>query len=171
MAHKSVLLFLLLLTRPVLCLFDDPILSFEPREGSVPLHDATIIFANTDDTVGIQIAAESLAEDYKQITGHKPPILEWRGSNGTLSQPVLTNDQTKLAVIIVGTVGSSLIEGLAEDGKIEIDDLKGKWETFRFSAVQKPFPGVKSGLVVAGSDMRGAMYGLYTLAEQSGQSP
>jgi hypothetical protein len=170
MTHQTVLLFFLLLVRQALCLFDDPILSFEPQEGSIPIHDAAIIYANKDDTVGIQIAAESLAEDYKQITGHKPPVLEWRGSNGT-SQPVLTNDQAKSTVIVVGTVDSSLIRGLAEVGEIEIDDLRGKWETFRFTVVQKPLPGVKSGLVVAGSDMRGAMYGLYTLAEQSGQSP
>jgi len=39
------------------------------------------------------------------------------------------------------------------------------------AVVEKPFPGVSRALVIAGSDKRGTIYGIHTLAEQSGQSP
>ena len=37
--------------------------------------------------------------------------------------------------------------------------------------VEEPFDGVSEALVVAGSDKRGAIYGIYELSEQIGVSP
>jgi hypothetical protein len=37
--------------------------------------------------------------------------------------------------------------------------------------VKNPFPGVELGLVIAGSDKRGTIYGVYNLSEQIGVSP
>ena len=37
--------------------------------------------------------------------------------------------------------------------------------------VANPLPGVDAALVIAGSDKRGSIYGIYDLSEESGQSP
>ncbi len=35
----------------------------------------------------------------------------------------------------------------------------------------RPFPGVKKALVIAGSDKRGTIYGIYGISKQIGVSP
>ena len=37
--------------------------------------------------------------------------------------------------------------------------------------VPRPLPGVANGLIIAGSDKRGTIYGIYDLSEQIGVSP
>jgi hypothetical protein len=49
--------------------------------------------------------------------------------------------------------------------------IAGKWESFLIQAVPKPLPGVAGALVIAGSDKRGTIYGIYDLSEQIGVSP
>lgn len=44
-------------------------------------------------------------------------------------------------------------------------------ERFLIQTVSRPFPGVSKALVVAGSDRRGAAYGLFSLSEMMGVSP
>ncbi len=66
---------------------------------------------------------------------------------------------------------SSLIDQLAKDGKIDSSALVGKWEKFITQIVENPFPGVKRALVIAGSDKRGTIYGIYDLSNQIGVSP
>jgi hypothetical protein len=59
---------------------------------------------------------------------------------------------------------------LEERGLVNVSDIRGEWETFRTTVVRDYQPG-KNALVIAGSDKRAVVYGLYTLAEQCGQSP
>ena len=47
----------------------------------------------------------------------------------------------------------------------------GKWESFLIQVVPNPMPGVDERLVIAGSDKRGTIYGIYELSEQIGVSP
>lgn len=63
------------------------------------------------------------------------------------------------------------MQWLVKKNHLNISDIQGKWEAFKTSVVRNPLPGVKDGLVIAGSDKRGAMFGVYTLAQQCGQSP
>lgn len=75
-------------------------------------------------------------------------------------------------IIIAGTVGrSELIDTLVKQGKLNINVIKGKWENFLIQTVESPFPGVERALVIAGSDKRGTIYGIYDLSEQIGVSP
>ena len=55
--------------------------------------------------------------------------------------------------------------------KIDVSSIAGKWESFLIQVVAKPLPGVSSALVIAGSDKRGTIYGIYDLSEQIGVSP
>ncbi|RYG15635.1 MAG: glycosyl hydrolase, partial [Chitinophagaceae bacterium] len=49
--------------------------------------------------------------------------------------------------------------------------VKGTWENCITQVVNKPFVGVEKALVIAGSDKRGTIYGIYSLSEKIGVSP
>ena len=75
-------------------------------------------------------------------------------------------------VVIIGTIGKSeIIDQLVRDGKIDASQLKGKWEKFTTQIVDNPSKGIKKALVIAGSDKRGTIYGMYDLSNQIGVSP
>lgn len=65
---------------------------------------------------------------------------------------------------------SDVIGAIARD-KLDVSTIGGKWESYQANVVDDPIPGIKKALIIAGSDKRGVMYGIYTLSEQSGQSP
>src|SRR5690606_22816183 len=48
---------------------------------------------------------------------------------------------------------------------------QGRWETFVIETVEQPTDGVDRALVIAGSDKRGTIFGIYDLSEQMGVSP
>lgn len=157
----------------ITALLEESFIAFEASEGSIELQGATLIH-DTDDPVGISIAVNSLAGDFEQITGKKPSVHLWTATE--------SNDQTRAlkaanstiitdVAIIAATAESALIQELVASGKIEIEDLRGKWETFRTQVVESPLPGISRALIIVGSDKRGAIFGIYTLSEQSGQSP
>jgi len=74
--------------------------------------------------------------------------------------------------VLVGTLGRNpLVDELVRNGKLKVDGVAGKWETFLIQVVEKPFPGVDRALVVVGSDKRGTVFGVYDLCEKIGVSP
>jgi hypothetical protein len=88
--------------------------------------------------------------------------------------PVIGHDAAHpgARVVIIGTLGrSALIDRLAHDGRIDVSGIRGRWESFLLQTVRDPLPGVSSALVIAGSDKRGTIYGIYDLSEQIGVSP
>lgn len=69
------------------------------------------------------------------------------------------------ADVVIGTLGKSdTIDALAESGKLDVSEIEGKWEAF---TVQN----VDDTVVIAGSDKRGTIYGIYDLSEKIGVSP
>jgi hypothetical protein len=102
---------------------------------------------------GILRAVNDLHNDFKQVTGYLP-------------QTLLPN------AIIIGTVGkSAIIDGLIKEGKMAKDEITGKFEKYLIQTVDNPVGGVSKGLVIAGSDKRGTIYGIYELSKQIGVSP
>ncbi|MBQ7934621.1 MAG: glycosyl hydrolase 115 family protein [Lachnospiraceae bacterium] len=74
--------------------------------------------------------------------------------------------------IIYGTLGhSEILDALMAQGKVNYESICGKWEVYDFRLVDHPLPGVKQALIIAGSDKRGTIYGLYHLSELMGVSP
>ena len=117
------------------------------------------IYVDNNDFVGVQRAVSDLQSDIKLVTG---------------KEPVTANDTTLNArqLIIIGTVGrSQLLDTLINSNKLDVTDLKGKWESFVIETVNNPIPNVDKALVIAGSDKRGTIYGIYDLSENLGVSP
>ncbi|HEX8019123.1 glycosyl hydrolase 115 family protein [Mucilaginibacter sp.] len=137
------------------------IISDNQVAGAFPVvasgHTATIIYDREDDPL-IQITANLFAGDIQMVSGHKPVLLSSIGSAKSL--------------IIIGTIGrSKLIQQLISAKKINVDKLKDKWEGYQVQVVKSPFKGVDEALVIAGSDKRGAAYGVFELSKQIGVSP
>ncbi|KAK1516489.1 hypothetical protein CABS01_06456 [Colletotrichum abscissum] len=156
----------------ITALLEESFIAFEASEGSIELQDATLI-QDADDPVGIGIAVNNLAGDFEQITGTKPSVHLWTAQEGDNQTGATAAFSTIIAdvAIIAGTVESAIIQELVNSGKIEVEDIGGKWETFRTQVVESPLPGISRALVIAGSDKRAVIFGIYTLSEQSGQSP
>lgn len=74
--------------------------------------------------------------------------------------------------IWIGTLGrNAAIDRLIADRRIAAGTLKGAWESFLITSVDKPRPGVARALVIIGSDRRGTAYGAYELSRAIGVSP
>jgi hypothetical protein len=117
------------------------------------------ILSDTGDYKGVTRAVGDLQSDLQRVTGRKPCIITSEEGAGK-------------RLIITGTIGrSTVIDRLVKDGKINPDQVINRWEAFLMQVVQKPLPGVEEALVIAGSDMRGTVYGIYDLSEQIGVSP
>jgi hypothetical protein len=129
---------------------DFPIVTIEKHAASIRYDEA--------DWKGVIRAIADLQTDINSVTGVKPQML----SSGAFSD----------YEIIVGTIGKSkLIDQLVESKKLDVADVKGKWETFVITTIDNPQPGTKKSLVIAGSDKRGTIYGIYELSQQLGVSP
>jgi hypothetical protein len=74
--------------------------------------------------------------------------------------------------IILGTIGHSpTLDRIIARGKLDVDSIRGKWETTIEQVVDNPLPGVKRAFVIAGSDQRGTIYGAYDVSRNIGVSP
>ncbi|KAL4911160.1 hypothetical protein BDW74DRAFT_164757 [Aspergillus multicolor] len=132
-----------------------------PSQGAIAIQHASI-YVDADDFEAIHIAVGSLAEDFSRVTGKKAPRIITCASGNILAP----------TAIIVGSMAqSSLIRQLSDYEKLDLSELEGKWECYTTKIVENPIPGVEKALVIAGSDKRGAIYGVYTLSEQIGVSP
>ena len=120
---------------------------------------AAPIFLDVADWFGVLRAGGDLQADVERVTGVKPAL----STNGA--------PEGKSAVII-GTVGkSALIDRLVASGKINVDAISNQWESFIITTIANPLPGIDQALVIAGSDKRGTIYGIYEISEQIGVSP
>ena len=70
--------------------------------------------------------------------------------------------------IVVGTYGKSrILSELIAKGQLKDSDLKGRWENYVITVTDE----AKPRLVIAGSDMRGTIYGIYDVSQRLGVSP
>ena len=122
----------------------DAFITFQSAQGTLQLRDVSISYADGEHSC-VQIAAANLLRDFEQVTGVKPQ----RGGND--------------ARVVIGTVGSNpQIDQWVKQGLLK--DLKGKTEKYIIKTIGKQ-------LVIAGSDKRGTVYGIYELSRQIGVSP
>ncbi|PIB91806.1 hypothetical protein CSW62_09605 [Caulobacter sp. FWC2] len=138
----------------------EAIFSDGPTRGGFALvapGKAPTIVVDSADARVVRHAAEDLAEDIKTVTGQVAPV-KGEATGGT--------------AILVGTLGhSAMIDRLVASGRIDVSRLKGAWESFVITTLDRPLPGVDKAVVVIGSDRRGAAFGVYELAQQMGVSP
>lgn len=134
----------------------------QPTPGAFPLAPAggaADVYVADDEPTVARIAAGDLALDVERVTGRRPGVKH-------------TTAGLSAHAVLVGVLGRSpWLKALVDAGRLDAADVAGRWETFVIQVVADPLPGVARGLVIAGSDRRGAAYGVYELSRRIGVSP
>lgn len=134
----------------------------QPAPSDFPLSvgtNAAVVVLDSQDHPGVLRVAGDLQNDLERVTGRRP-------------EQVVDHLPDVPAMVIAGTLGRHrLIDRLAKSGALDVDGIHGKWESFAIVTLKNPAPGISEALVVAGSDPRGTMYGIYEICEQLGVSP
>ena len=117
------------------------------------------ILVDTNDWKGVIRAAQDLGDDVRKVTGTPSQVVE-------TSQLLTLNSQlSTVNSILVGTIGKSkLIDQLIKQKKIDVKQVRGQWESYLIDVVD-------GHLVIAGSDKRGTIYGIYEISQRIGVSP
>lgn len=131
----------------------DKFVSFHHVDDAVCLsaeRPFSICFDSDKESKTVEIAVNNLAEDFSRVLGVRPEIAERK-----------VNDTR----IIIGTVGQSkIIDNLVKERKIDGDSLRDKWEKYILTVID-------GDVIIAGSDRRGTIFGIYELSQQIGVSP
>ncbi|KAF2644559.1 hypothetical protein P280DRAFT_174608 [Massarina eburnea CBS 473.64] len=172
-----------------------PTIDFKAGNGSYLLATKTSpvsLLLDAADWPGVLRTAHDVAIDFGRVTGVNGSLTVIGNSTANASaifnvtgissdwsigsKPSASGNYNVAAkghgTIIAGTVGhSSLIDALIKGGKLDVREIESKWEAYVSIVVKNPANGTDEALVIAGSDKRGTIYGLYDVAEQIGVSP
>jgi hypothetical protein len=142
-----------------------------PQPGDFALAQqgsATPLLVSADDWPGVVRAVGDLSQDVKRVTDLSPLVIQ---DPANLRGKDEDEDEDK-DVVLIGTIGKSpLIDQLIREHKLDVTAIAGKWEAEVTTIVDHPMRGVRRALVIAGSDKRGTIFGVYDLSEQIGVSP
>ena len=121
----------------------EPFVVFKSSADVLSLQNASVSFDSREHRC-VQRAVVNLQQDFEKVTQKQLPVSE-------------------NARILVGTIGvNKQIDQWVKKG--ELRDLKGKTEKYIIKTIGDQ-------LVIAGSDKRGTVYGIYELTKQMGVSP
>ncbi len=123
------------------------------------LKSVSLFYQEKEAFSGVHKIARKVMHDLELVFGHVP---------------LVTSDKKELGkqAIFYGTVGHSpILQELEKRQLIDLSEITGKREVYLFQVINQPFEGIESALVIAGSDKRGTIYGLFHLSEQLGVSP
>lgn len=135
------------------------IISFDASQGGTLIAGSGVsptIYVGSDDWYGVQRAAQDLALDFGRVTGQNGTVQIVNGFS------TATSDEH---AIYIGTIGkSSLLDSLASTAQLDFNQTAGQWEAYQTQLTPQ-------GLVIAGADKRGSIYGTYDISAQIGVSP
>ena len=135
----------------------DRFVNFKQGDLLLNANNRVEIYMDTNDCKGVSYAAHALLKDIKSVSGATATLTSDAG--------FLKKADTARPTILVGTIGhSAAIDQLVKQKRINGNLLKGKREKFIITLID-------GQLVIAGSDRRGTIYGIYELSQQMGVSP
>ena len=135
----------------------DRFVNFKQGDLLLNANNRVEIYMDTNDCKGVSYAAHALLKDIKSVSGTTATLTSDAG--------FLKKADTARPAILVGTIGhSAAIDQLVKQKRINGNLLKGKREKFIITLID-------GQLVIAGSDRRGTIYGIYELSQQMGVSP
>ncbi len=108
----------------------------------------TTLFISSHEEEGVAMAVEALQKDIFAVTGVRLPI---------------THKKQK-GCVVIGTLQQAPVRQALLKAGVALSELEGKREKY----IITPY---KDHLLIAGSDKRGAIYGVYELSRQIGVSP
>ncbi len=126
---------------------------FKASADVLPLQGASISFDAKEHSC-VQRAVANLQQDFQRVTQRDGSFVSLEAS---------TQKNRPSVSILIGTVGvNKQIDQWVKKG--ELRDLKGKTEKYIIKTIGDQ-------LVIAGSDKRGTVFGIYELSQQIGVSP
>ncbi len=135
----------------------DRFVNFKQGDLLLNTNNRVEIYMDANDCKGVSYAAHALLKDIKSVSGATATLTSDAG--------FLKKTDTARPAILVGTIGhSAAIDQLVKQKRINGNLLKGKREKFIITLID-------GQLVIAGSDRRGTIYGIYELSQQMGVSP
>ena len=135
----------------------DRFVDFKQGDLLLNANNRVEIYMDTNDCKGVSYAAHALLKDIKSVSGATATLTSDAGFQ--------KKADTARPAILVGTIGhSAAIDQLVKQKRINGNLLKGKREKFIITLID-------GQLVIAGSDRRGTIYGIYELSQQMGVSP
>lgn len=145
---------LITLTTVFICLCADMRVEAAKTKGKFIIAENSVsapITVSKNDWPGVIRAARDLADDIGKVTG-------------TMSEVVFAPQSVK-GNIIVGTIGKNpFIDNIVSTGKLDVSKVAGQWESYVIE-------NIDGNLVIAGSDKRGTIYGIYEISKRIGVSP
>ncbi len=126
---------------------------------------ATIV-VDENDWKGVIRAANDLSDDVRKVTGIKAPLSSPQlGGSPKVQQLLPQSGEVGRGLVLVGTIGKSrIIDRLIKQKKLDVKIIKGRWEAYKICVVD-------GNLVIAGSDKRGTIFGIYEISRRIGVSP
>lgn len=135
----------------------DRFVDFKQGDLLLNANNRVEIYMDTNDCKGVSYAAHALLKDIKSVSGATATLTSDAGFQ--------KKNDTARPAILVGTIGhSAAIDQLVKQKRINGNLLKGKREKFIITLID-------GQLVIAGSDRRGTIFGIYELSQQMGVSP
>jgi hypothetical protein len=140
--------------------FDGTGLRLAGNGSRVQLH------ADGHDWPGVLRVVDDLAQDFGRITGTSGMVT--LHGNGTVPRYNASTTfnvtgrtsfghtepgryDNKGGAIIAGTIGhSAIIDRLVREGKVDVSEIEGKWESYTSTVVDDPVQGVSQAVVIAG---------------------
>lgn len=115
------------------------------KEGSISLAGAKVICSSSEPQT-VSVVAELLSKDIENVSGKEAGSSDVR--------------------IIVGTIGSGgAVDSLVACGKLDVSELGSDYERYVITALDS------RTLAIAGTDRRGAAYGMFKVSEMIGVDP
>ena len=145
----------------------DQFVSFQKGDLLINRDNKVEIYMDANDCKGVSYAANALVKDIMKVSGSKAVLTSDAGlkDKNTTRKDAADKNTAGKPTILVGTIGhSAAIDQLIRQKRINGNLLKGKREKFIITVVN-------GQLVIAGSDRRGTIYGIYELSQQMGVSP
>ncbi len=149
---------LVVLAVACLCVSRAQLISEKAGSSSYAVSNASILVDANDHAV-VKKAAHFFSTDMQSVTLRESSV------QNTISK------SNKTAIIIGSVDQSSFIKQLVQQKKLNITDIKGKWEAYKIVTIKNPFKGIDQALVIAGSDRRGTAFAVFELSKQIGVSP
>ena len=143
----------------------DKFVSFQQGDLLLNADNQVQIYLDHNDCRGVSYAVQALIKDIQKVSGSPASIITDFTTSSKGSASKSSKGNAPRANILVGTIGhSAAIDRLVKLRRLDAKLLQGKHEKFIITLID-------GQLVIAGSDRRGTIYGIYELSQQMGVSP
>ena len=129
-------------------------MSFVLYKGGV----ATPVIVEENAVNGLEFMAEKFCKDVEMVTDCRPQIV--RGIS-----------ECENAIIVATCGNSGYLDKLEAEGIVDLSEIRGKTEVYGIFLCEGAGLGAKNTLIIAGSDKRGAIYGMFSVSQRIGVSP